>query len=174
MLIRWNENRVLYVGLVPRYTDAEKAKMSAEEIKRSIATVGDIRILTGINEVPDDQWELAKPDLLPIMKRKANEVDPKLKERVALEVVAFDVGNKKVNTFVKLPPAICKKLLAETFSPFTLQRWEQDEVRESVRVDLKKRMEELGIVAVVNTEEDEEYDEDGEEPGPAAKTQPKK
>ena len=177
MLIRWNENRVLYIGLVKRYSEAEKAKMDAEELKRSIATVGDLRILTGINEVSDEEWELAKPDVLPMMKRKANEIDPKLRERIALEVVSFDVGNKKVSAFVKLPPSTCKKLLAETFSPFTLQKWEQEEVRESVRVDLKKRMDELGVEAKPATDEDEDEDED-DEPAPpstpAAKAQAKK
>lgn len=175
MLIRWNENRVLYIGLVKRYTEDEKAKLDVEALKRSIATVGDLRILTGINEVADEEWELAKPDVLPLMKRKANEIDPKLRERIALEVVSFDVGNKKVTTFVKLPPTTCKKLLAETFSPFTLQKWEQDEVRESVRVDLKKRMEELGVEAKPVTDVPEEEDEDETEPlSPASKSQSKK
>jgi hypothetical protein len=174
MLIRWNENRVLYIGLVKRYTEAEKAKMDAEELKRSIATVGDLRILTGINEVTDEEWELAKPDVLPMMKRKANEIDPKLRERIALEVVSFEVGSKKVSAFVKLPPSICKKLLAETFSPFTLQKWEQTEVRESVRVDLKKRMEELGVQPVIAEDGEEDLDDEDEPEAPAPKIQAKK
>jgi hypothetical protein len=170
MLIRWNENRVLYISLVPRYTDAEKAKMDKDALARSIATVGALTLLTGINDVSDADWELAKPDVLPMLKRKANEIDPKLKERIALEVVSFEVGGKSISTFVKLPPTTCRKLLAETFSPFTLQKWEQEEVRESVRLDLKKRMEELGIEPKSKDETEDEQDDDQ----PASKVQPKK
>lgn len=180
MIVRWNENRVLYIPLIARYTDEQKKKMTQDELSAAIKPTGAVTLLTGINEITDAEWELALPDVAPMLKRKANEIDPKLKGRIALEALTFKVGTTTVTEFTKLPPQTCRKLLAETFSPFTLQKWEQTENRESVRVDLKKRMEELGVEAAKAglDEEDEAAEEttvvEPKKPGPAPKQQEKK
>ena len=143
MLLRWNEERVLYIPLVRVYSATEFAKMSDNEKQVAIAPIGAITLLPGVNEVLDSEWEIAKPHCQRLLKMKAN--DLKNKDKIALETLSFKVGVATLTSFFKLPQSTARKLLAETFNPRTLQYWEQFETRESVRVDLKKRMDEIGV-----------------------------
>src|SRR5262249_43559784 len=114
-----------------------------EEIQRILAPKKQVILYPGINQMDDEDYEKAKPDLAIIMKRKSQ--DPKKASKAALEEVWFLIGGKKVNNFFKLPPINSQRLIAETVSPDTLQLWESKETRESIRVALVKQMEAVKV-----------------------------
>jgi hypothetical protein len=143
MLVVLNEDRVLYVPLVKRTNPKDLEGKKPDEIQALISPVGALTLLPGVNDVKDEEWALAKPDLLLWFKKPADHKEHKGKK--ALVELWYDVRGKHCSVFRDLPPLTCRKLLENTHNPATLQLWERTEVRESVRVDIKRRMEELKV-----------------------------
>ncbi len=147
MLLRWNENRLNVVPLLKVLTRDELEKLPESDRQVAITPIGTFLLYPGINDLDENEWVLAKPHVQDLLKRKSTDT----KGMRALETVTLTVGKTPgVTAFNKLAPNQCKALIAETVNPSTLQKWELNETRESVRLDVKRKMEEIGIEPIEN------------------------
>lgn len=159
MLLRWNENRLNVIPLLKVLTREELDKLPDSDRQVAITPVGTYLLYPGINDLDENEWVLAKPHIQDLLKRKSSDT----KGMRALEAVTLTVGKTPgVTAFNKMTAMQCKALIAETVNPATLQKWEQNETRESVRLDVKRKMEEIGVEAKEIEPQDEVPGEVGE------------
>lgn len=164
MLVRLNENRLVVAHIVPRHDPKDLVGKTEEEIQRMIGAQGMVTIYPQVNDIPDDKWAAIEPDLDLILKSKVQHNVEKKGHKV-LEIIEVKVGSALISDFFRIPPPTAAKLIKETVSHETLQYWEKKETRESVRVALARRMDELDIERAKD-DDDDMMDEDEVETTP--------
>ena len=143
MIVHWTEN---CIKIVPKVVQTKRMKDDEEIVETSI--LGDVVLAPGYNEIPDEDWALArdtaKQDIenkriveewVKAEKSKAGE-EPKLSTEID--------GNTMVPAQLKdinRPKVI--DVVTDTYHVPTLQSWLDTDMRQDVRLELVKRIDEI-------------------------------
>ena len=125
ILVRWNQPRIMSIGT-------------------GLADGSVIRVIPGLNELTEKEWEILKkhPDVIERMKKDI--VDPKRGTVKMLEIVTetkkTDNGDNGEATISELGIKKAQELVKETFSTELLREWKESETRKGVIDAIDKQL----------------------------------
>lgn len=141
MLINWKKDRILVVPC----------------LKDGVQIGKDLTLTPGVNNIPNDQWAMAREHVKDKIERgDLEEIKAEVSEKVTPVKVPVqnvqtgkneEVTRNKVETEIKsaktlkeLPAKEAEALVKDTYNLKTLEEWAQDDPRDAVRAAIKNQI----------------------------------
>lgn len=129
MIVKWTEQRLLVIPIFANDKDAKDLQTT---------TVPQVVLFPGWNDIADPQWQDAR---IRIPERiQAGTVIELADVRKGAEGKADKVVQK---TLADLDPKRAIQIVTETVNPFTLKKWDSEEVRDGVLKSIRDRITEI-------------------------------
>lgn len=155
MIVKWNGDGVLAIQPMNRDFKTGQIK-KVPGLEDRIATGDMIRLIPGYNDIPEDEWNRARLEVMDRIKSESiqefglkDKLDGKNGEKVGVTGSALR----------RFPPTKATQMVKETFSVETLNDWLkgrpdlEPETRDEVRLRIKQQLESIKLGKDVNEEE---------------------